>query len=66
MCMCSRKTMKSTLTTMSLIMTCPVREISWGVGVTMTLSQKIKVYADVEYSKGDGIEQPLGGSVGAL
>ena len=35
-----------------------------GVGMTMTMTQKIKVYADVEYSKGDGIEQPLGGSVG--
>ncbi|WP_048368597.1 autotransporter outer membrane beta-barrel domain-containing protein [Pseudomonas helleri] len=35
-----------------------------GAGMTMTMTQKIKVYADVEYSKGDGIEQPLGGSVG--
>ena len=35
-----------------------------GVGVTMTMTQKIKIYADVEYSKGDCIEQPLGGSAG--
>ena len=36
----------------------------FGAGVTMTLTQKVKAYADLEYSKGDGIEQPLGGSVG--
>ena len=35
-----------------------------GAGVTVTMTQKVKLYADVEYSKGDGIEQPLGGSVG--
>lgn len=35
-----------------------------GAGMTMTLNQKIKLYADLEYSKGDNVEQPLGGSVG--
>lgn len=37
-----------------------------GAGMAMTMTQKIKVYADVEYSKGDGIERPLGGSVGGI
>lgn len=34
-----------------------------AAGMAMTMTQK-KVDADVEYSQGDGIEQPLGGSVG--
>jgi outer membrane autotransporter protein len=35
-----------------------------GSGVAMTLSDKVSVHADFEYSKGDKLEQPWGANVG--
>lgn len=36
-----------------------------GAGIAMTLTDKVSLYADVDYSNGDKIEQPYGFNVGA-
>ncbi|MNE48644.1 Pertactin autotransporter precursor [compost metagenome] len=36
-----------------------------GAGVAMTLTDKVKVHADFDYSNGDKIKQPWGFNLGA-
>ena len=36
-----------------------------GTGIAMTLTDKVSLHADVDYSNGDKIEQPWGFNVGA-
>nr|WP_310650373.1 autotransporter outer membrane beta-barrel domain-containing protein [Pseudomonas sp. GW101-3H06] len=36
-----------------------------GAGIALTLTDRVSLHADVEYSKGDKIEQPLGFNIGA-
>jgi outer membrane autotransporter protein len=37
----------------------------WGAGFAMTVSDKVSLHADADYSNGDKIDQPWGFNVGA-